>query len=170
MQPACRPRSERPGESDRGVTTRTAGVITEFGAGISRSSSPFDIVAGPYCTLPESFAPPSTLTVRIHQSVPDLWRWHQSADAVITSGGSNTVLETLRGRAKLLPVTTSRNGEIRILCERLHARGLSARPIAPESLTDFESHVTKCPKESFSLDMCTAERLDAELSAAMKKR
>lgn len=51
--------------------------------------------------------------VRLHQETSQLPRLHASADLVISTGGYNSVLETLQGSARILcaPYRTSRRDE-----------------------------------------------------------
>ncbi|WP_402721341.1 hypothetical protein [Janthinobacterium rivuli] len=65
----------------------------------------FDIVLGPRSKLAHSVNPPELHDdgrVRLHAACPDLADLHSSADLVITTGGYNSLLEALRGQARIL--------------------------------------------------------------------
>lgn len=67
----------------------------------------FDIVLGPRSNLPADIAAPEETgggRVRISREVPDMAIRHASADVVISSGGYNSMLEALQGRAVILCV------------------------------------------------------------------
>jgi len=67
----------------------------------------FDIVLGPRSNLPADIAAPGETSggrVRIYREVPDMAIRHASADMVISSGGYNSMLEALQGRAVILCV------------------------------------------------------------------
>lgn len=65
----------------------------------------FDVVVGPRSRLsPESLAALSAgrANLRLHEELPDMAPLHAAADIVITSGGYNSLLEALQGRARIL--------------------------------------------------------------------
>jgi predicted glycosyltransferase len=67
----------------------------------------FDIVIGPRSRLSlESLAGRSAANanLRLHEELPDMAPLHAAADIVITSGGYNSLLETLQGHARLICV------------------------------------------------------------------
>lgn len=65
----------------------------------------FDIVIGPRSRLSHPVNSPEYLDggrVRVHASCPDLASLHASADLVVTTGGYNSLLETMQGQARIL--------------------------------------------------------------------
>jgi len=67
----------------------------------------FDVVLGPRSNLPAETASPEESgggRVRIYREVADMAIRHASADLVISSGGYNSMLEALQGRAVILCV------------------------------------------------------------------
>ncbi len=67
----------------------------------------FDIVMGPRSKLARPANNPEYLyggRVRLHSSCPDLAAFHAAADLVVTTGGYNSLLESLRGQARILCV------------------------------------------------------------------
>ncbi|HYW17201.1 MAG TPA: glycosyltransferase [Allosphingosinicella sp.] len=67
----------------------------------------FDIVIGPRSRLPrESLTACAAANpkLRLHDDAPDLSSWHSAADIVISSGGYNSLLESLRGTARIICV------------------------------------------------------------------
>lgn len=63
----------------------------------------FDIAIGPRSRLSRDVLP-NAPNLRLHDAVADLAPWHAAADIVISSGGYNTLLETLQGRARIVCV------------------------------------------------------------------
>lgn len=71
------------------------------------TSIQFDIVLGPRSRLalsPDNAMSPDSGRVRLHASCANLAELHGAADLVITTGGYNSLLETLRGQARILCV------------------------------------------------------------------
>jgi predicted glycosyltransferase len=67
----------------------------------------FDVVIGPRSRLSlERLAEASAATgnLRLHEEMADMPRLHAAADIVITSGGYNSLLESLQGHARLICV------------------------------------------------------------------
>ncbi|MDQ1920920.1 hypothetical protein [Massilia pseudoviolaceinigra] len=65
----------------------------------------FDIILGPRSRLPRPANNPELLDggrIRVHTSCSSLADFHSAADLVITTGGYNSLLETLQGQARIL--------------------------------------------------------------------
>lgn len=93
-----------------------------------------DVVYGPYSDLRPEHADRKTdrrTKVRLHRQVSKLPLWHYSSDVLITSGGSNTILEGVLGGAWVIPALRSDAGEIHILTRALAALGVCDHPVSP---------------------------------------
>jgi predicted glycosyltransferase len=66
----------------------------------------FDVVIGPRSSLSRDalLGPAAAPNLRLHEEVSDMASLHAAADIVITSGGYNSLLETLRGQALIICV------------------------------------------------------------------
>ncbi len=90
-----------------GGQTGEATVETSIALARAYPQFAFDIVLGPRSNLSADIVTPDESgggRVRIYREVPDMATRHASADLVISSGGYNSVLETLQGRAVILCV------------------------------------------------------------------
>ena len=90
----------------------------------THSNIAFDIVRGPRSSLPWDDAERTTVVrgnLHFHKETCRMPQLHAAADLVIGSGGYNSLLETLQGRARILcfPYRTDRRDE-----QYQHAAGL----------------------------------------------
>jgi predicted glycosyltransferase len=72
----------------------------------------FDVVIGPRSQLsPESLAERAELAgnLHLHRQVSDMAEMHAAADIVISSGGYNSLLETLQGHARIVCVPSRKS-------------------------------------------------------------
>lgn len=72
----------------------------------------FDVVIGPRSNLSFDdmrFMMSSAPNLRLHREFPDLAPMHAAADIVISSGGYNTLLEALQGRARIVCVPSRKD-------------------------------------------------------------
>jgi predicted glycosyltransferase len=72
----------------------------------------FDVVVGPRSKLPNNnfvgiSSGPSNL--RLHRELPNLYEMHAAADIVISSGGYNSLLEALQGKAHVICVPSRKD-------------------------------------------------------------
>jgi predicted glycosyltransferase len=104
---------------DRGLAEGDTWVVASAGGGQlgealiesccdlarTRQDVTFDVVLGPRSNLPWTDKYRSVVTegnLRLHRETRELPYLHASADLVISSGGYNSLLETLQGNAKIL--------------------------------------------------------------------
>lgn len=100
----------------------------------------FDVVIGPRSRLSlDSLAAYSASrpNLRLHEELPDMAPLHAAADIVITSGGYNSLLETLQGNARILCVP---NRKSEVDEQYLHAASLGRF-----ATIDLDLDVTRLP-------------------------
>ncbi|MFI7542416.1 hypothetical protein [Actinoplanes sp. NPDC049599] len=104
---------------DRGLAAGDTWVVASAGGGQlgeelvercrtlarARRDVTFDVVLGPRSRLPWADPHRSVLTegnLRLHRETREMPYLHASADLVVTSGGYNSLLETLQGNARIV--------------------------------------------------------------------
>lgn len=100
----------------------------------------FDVVIGPRSRLSwESLAARSAATknLRLHKEVADMAPLHAAADIVVTSGGYNTLLETLQGHARIVCVPSRKSER-----DEQYVHAASLRSFAT---IDLDTDVTRLP-------------------------
>jgi len=100
----------------------------------------FDIVIGPRSNLdPERLAERfrGASNLRLHRQVSDMAALHAAADIVISSGGYNSLLESLRGQARIVCVPSRKSERDEQYLHAAHLRGFAA--------VDVDLDVTRLP-------------------------
>jgi predicted glycosyltransferase len=89
----------------------------------------FDVVIGPRSNLsPESLAERvgAATNLRLHPQVPDMAAMHAAADIVISSGGYNSLLESLQGQAHIVCIPSRKSEHDEQYLHAAHLRRFAA--------------------------------------------
>jgi predicted glycosyltransferase len=100
----------------------------------------FDIVIGPRSNLdPERLAERSraAINLRLHRQVSDMAALHAAADIVISSGGYNSLLESLQGQARIVCIPSRKSERDEQYLHAAHLRSFAA--------IDVDIDVTRLP-------------------------
>lgn len=140
----------------------------------------FDIVMGPRSRMRDPGDLPAGIRerARLHSTCPSLEMMHASADLVITCGGYNSLVEALRGDARILCIPYRKDARDEPLRHATALRRYVDLEVAADidSLPDiFEKAIAACRKgrpedRRAELDMGGADRIARIIGSDMDRR